>query len=110
MGKEKMQNTSVDDTSIMAMDFTSIEEMDPSLADGFHIIYSREVHYARRNFSFLSFLFLLCINLLFFFVTQVPIEVRTQVGDEDPEQGTLESIHVKMLALGSYMSNTIVFY
>ena len=46
----------------------------------------------------------------FFFVTQVPIEVRTQVGDEDPEQGTLESIHVKMLALGSYMSNTIVFY
>lgn len=67
-----MQNTSVDDTSIMAMDFTSIEEMDPSLADGFHIIYSREV----------------------------PIEVRTQVGDEDPEQGTLESIHVKMLALG----------
>lgn len=72
-------NTSLDESlSLAAVDFSSIEEMDPSLADGFHIIYSREV----------------------------PIEVRTQVGTEDPEQGTLEAIHVKMLALGQDNDST----
>ena len=66
--EKEMQNTSVDETSIMAMDFTSIEEMDPSLAYGFHIIYSREVGqsvffplFVPCNVSFTSFLLQSCL-------------------------------------------------
>jgi len=54
-------------------DFSAIEEMDPSLADGYHIIYDREV----------------------------PFEVRNQFENETVRQGTLENIKVKILMLGS---------
>jgi len=53
-------------------DFAAIEEMDPSLGDGHHIIYDREV----------------------------PFEVRTSMGDEEVRQGSLETIKVKLLILG----------
>lgn len=58
--------------AIQNIDFSSIEEMDPSLADGYHTVYDREV----------------------------PLEIRNQQGNEEVKQGTLESIKVKMLLLG----------
>eukprot|EP01039_Chlorochromonas_danica_P002976 gene2976-3244_t len=54
------------------MDYGGIDELDPSLANGFRVIYDREV----------------------------PVEVRTQQGDERAKQGTLELIKVKILLLG----------
>lgn len=52
---------------------STLDEMDPSLADGFHIIYDREV----------------------------PMEIRHHyTGDESISTGTLEAIKVKMLILG----------
>ena len=51
---------------------SSLEELDPSVADGYRVIYDREV----------------------------PVECRTRSGSEDARQGVLESIKVKMLMLG----------
>ena len=51
-----------------------MEELDPSLSDGYRIIYDREV----------------------------PVECRTRSGaDGEARQGVLESLKVKMLMLGS---------
>jgi|UniRef100_A0A7S4GG13 hypothetical protein len=55
------------------MDFKSIEEMDPSLADGHRVMYDREV----------------------------PFELRTQESSQKPHDvGTLEAVKVKVLCLG----------
>lgn len=53
-------------------DFTDIDELDPSVADGYRIIYDREV----------------------------PVEVRNQTSDGNADNGTMEAIKVKMLMLG----------
>merc|ERR1719436_1245076 len=54
-------------------DFTAIEEMDPSLAEGHHVVYDREC----------------------------PFELRVQDADSGPQEvGTLEAIRCKILALG----------
>jgi hypothetical protein len=54
-------------------DFTTIEEMDPSLAEGHRVVYDREC----------------------------PFELRVQDVDTGPQEvGTLESIRCKILALG----------
>lgn len=56
-----------------SLDFSAIEEMDPSLADGHHILYDREV----------------------------PFELRIQDPSAGPQEvGTLESIRVKVMLLG----------
>eukprot|EP00904_Undaria_pinnatifida_P006602 jgi/Undpi1/3071/HiC_scaffold_15.g06447.m1 len=58
---------------LQTFDFGSIEEMDPSVADGFRVIYDREV----------------------------PFELRVQESADGPQQvGTLEAIKVKVLLLG----------
>mmetsp|Transcript_24105 Transcript_24105/g.44073 ORF Transcript_24105/g.44073 Transcript_24105/m.44073 type:complete len:236 (-) Transcript_24105:88-795(-) len=58
---------------MQTLDFTSIEEMDPSIEDGHRIIYDREV----------------------------PFELRVQDSADGPQQvGTLEAIKVKILILG----------
>merc|ERR1719183_3367992 len=55
------------------LDFSGIEEMDPSIADGSHVIYDREV----------------------------PFELRVQESEDKPQAvGTLEAIKVKLLLLG----------
>lgn len=54
-------------------DFTDIDELDPSVADGYRIIYDREV----------------------------PVEVRNQTSDGNADNGTMEAIKVKMLMLGT---------
>ncbi|CAE7631357.1 SASS6 [Symbiodinium microadriaticum] len=55
-------------------DGNPIDELDPSLVDGFHVIYDREV----------------------------PMEIRHHyAGDESISTGTLEAIKVKVLLLGS---------
>merc|ERR1719369_1634648 len=54
-------------------DFTAIEEMDPSLAEGHRVVYDREV----------------------------PFELRVQDADIGPQEvGTLEAIRCKILVLG----------
>lgn len=55
-----------------SFDFTSLDELDPSLSNGFRILYEREV----------------------------PLEVRNQNGD-GRQGGTLELIKVKILTVGS---------
>uniref|UniRef100_A0A7S2UUP1 Spindle assembly abnormal protein 6 N-terminal domain-containing protein n=1 Tax=Fibrocapsa japonica TaxID=94617 RepID=A0A7S2UUP1_9STRA len=58
---------------MQTLDFSAIEEMDPSVVDGHRVIYDREV----------------------------PFEVRLQDSAEAPQQvGTLEAIKVKVLLLG----------
>ncbi|CAB1110475.1 unnamed protein product [Ectocarpus sp. CCAP 1310/34] len=60
-------------TELQTCDFGAIEEMDPSIADGFRVIYDREV----------------------------PFELRVQESADGPQQvGTLEAIKVKVLMLG----------
>ncbi len=61
------------DVSILnTFDFAAIEEMDPSLADGYKVIYDREV----------------------------PFELRIQDANTGPQEvGTLEAIKVKLLVL-----------
>jgi len=57
-----------------AIDFNPMDEIDPSLGDGFHVIYDREV----------------------------PMEIRHHyAGDDSISTGTLEAIKVKMLVLGN---------
>lgn len=65
---------SQEDASLLnSFDFSAIEEMDPSLADGHRVIYDREV----------------------------PFELRIQDPSSGPQEvGTLESIRVKVLSLG----------
>ena len=62
------------ETSLLnSFDFSAIEEMDPSLADGHRLLYDREV----------------------------PFELRIQDPSSGPQEvGTLESIRVKVLLLG----------
>merc|ERR1719345_565677 len=56
-----------------AFDFTAIEEMDPSLAEGHRVVYDREC----------------------------PFELRVQDVEAGPQEvGTLEAIRCKILALG----------
>mmetsp|Transcript_18741 Transcript_18741/g.30381 ORF Transcript_18741/g.30381 Transcript_18741/m.30381 type:complete len:240 (-) Transcript_18741:32-751(-) len=56
-----------------AFDFTAIEEMDPSLAEGHRVVYDREC----------------------------PFELRVQDVDTGPQEvGTLEAVRCKILALG----------
>lgn len=55
------------------IDFTHLEDLDPSISDGYRTIYDREV----------------------------PVECRTRSGTEEARQGVLESIKVKMLMLGA---------
>eukprot|EP00747_Dinoflagellata_sp_TGD_P167990 gnl/TRDRNA2_/TRDRNA2_193421_c0_seq1.p1 gnl/TRDRNA2_/TRDRNA2_193421_c0~~gnl/TRDRNA2_/TRDRNA2_193421_c0_seq1.p1 ORF type:complete len:253 (-),score=65.82 gnl/TRDRNA2_/TRDRNA2_193421_c0_seq1:59-817(-) len=56
-----------------AFDFTAIEEMDPSLAEGHRVVYDREC----------------------------PFELRVQDAETGPQEvGTLEAIRCKILALG----------
>ena len=56
-----------------SMDFRTIEQMDPSVSDGFAVIYDREV----------------------------PFELRLQESNDGPQEvGTLEAIKVKILILG----------
>jgi len=62
------------------LDFTSIDEMDPSMMNGFRTIYDREV----------------------------PFEVRTKSGEERTKQGTLESIKIKILVAGTDDNPTVV--
>lgn len=63
-----------EDASLLnSFDFSAIEEMDPSLADGHRVLYDREV----------------------------PFELRIQDPSSGPQEvGTLESIRVKLLLLG----------
>jgi hypothetical protein len=63
-----------EETSLLnSIDFSAIEEMDPSLADGHRILYDREV----------------------------PFELRIQDPSAGPQEvGTLESIRVKVMLLG----------
>merc|ERR1719345_108115 len=56
-----------------AFDFTAIEEMDPSLAEGHRVVYDREC----------------------------PFELRVQDAETGPQEvGTLEAVRCKILALG----------
>ena len=59
-------------------------------------MYDREVF---KHFLFICHSFFKCI-FSSLHLSQVPIEVRTQVSGEDPQHGTLEAIKVKMLSLG----------
>ena len=68
-----------DDT---VLDFSALEELDPSIADGYHIIYDREV----------------------------PVEVRTEGPDGVPsDSGTMEAIKVKIIVFGEdrYVTNPV---
>lgn len=61
------------DSLIQSFDFSAIEEMDPSLGEGHHVAYDREV----------------------------PFELRIQESGTGPQEvGTLEAIKVKVLILG----------
>ncbi len=61
-------------------DLTKLEEMDPSLADGFQVVYDREI----------------------------PLELRLQDISEEPQEvGTLESIRTKILAKTSAQDEEI---
>lgn len=66
--------------SELMFDFSAIEELDPSLADGCTAIYDREVS----------------------------MEIRNQTGAEEVRQGTMESIKVKMLLLGNEESPSAI--
>eukprot|EP00668_Euglena_longa_P001071 GGOE01001279.1.p1 GENE.GGOE01001279.1~~GGOE01001279.1.p1 ORF type:complete len:234 (+),score=51.81 GGOE01001279.1:96-797(+) len=69
-GEFNLQNAQ---SAMMPLDFKPIDEMDPSLADGYRIIYDREV----------------------------PFELRTQESSQRPHDvGTVEGIKVKVLCLG----------
>merc|ERR1719428_1672798 len=75
---------SVDERSVQsnasfleAFDFTAIEEMDPSLAEGHRVVYDREC----------------------------PFELRVQDTETGPQEvGTLEAVRCKILALGDEQS------
>jgi len=60
-----------------AFDFSSIEEMDPSLAEGHRVVYDREV----------------------------PVELRVQDSETGPQEvGTLEGLKCKILSHGGETS------
>ncbi|OMJ82989.1 hypothetical protein SteCoe_16202 [Stentor coeruleus] len=62
-----------EDSAMNSFDFSAIEEMDPSLSEGHHVIYDREV----------------------------PYELRIQESGSGPQEvGTLEAVKVKLLILG----------
>ena len=61
------------DSALNSFDFSAIEEMDPSLGEGHHVIYDREV----------------------------PFELRIQDSSSGPQEvGTLEAVKTKLLVLG----------
>eukprot|EP00434_Breviolum_minutum_P006221 symbB.v1.2.005486.t1/scaffold320.1/size229511/5 len=64
-----------DESGLEGFDFT-LEEMDPSLQEGHHVAYDREV----------------------------PFELRVQDADARPQEGTLEAIRCKILALGDELN------
>mmetsp|Transcript_6620 Transcript_6620/g.16906 ORF Transcript_6620/g.16906 Transcript_6620/m.16906 type:complete len:246 (+) Transcript_6620:198-935(+) len=67
----------VDSSLAQSLDFATLDELDPSLADGFHVYYEREV----------------------------PFELRSSEGSDLPsEVGALEAIRVKVLMLGDQHS------
>jgi cold shock CspA family protein len=62
-----------EDSVLNSFDFSAIEEMDPSLSEGHHVIYDREV----------------------------PFELRIQDSGSGPQEvGTLEAVKIKLLVLG----------
>jgi hypothetical protein len=68
-----MQDERVEQSIMNSFDFSAIEEMDPSLADGHRIVYDREV----------------------------PFELRIQDAGTGPQEvGTLEAIKIKVMVLG----------
>ncbi|OMJ90010.1 hypothetical protein SteCoe_7687 [Stentor coeruleus] len=70
-----MQDERLDrvDSILNSFDFSAIEDMDPSLSEGHHVSYDREV----------------------------PLELRIQDSNSGPQEvGTLESIKTKLLVLG----------
>mmetsp|Transcript_55458 Transcript_55458/g.159473 ORF Transcript_55458/g.159473 Transcript_55458/m.159473 type:complete len:247 (-) Transcript_55458:74-814(-) len=72
-GLDEQRSLQSSATFLDAFDFTAIEEMDPSLAEGHRVVYDREV----------------------------PFELRVQDADIGPQEvGTLEAIRCKILALG----------
>lgn len=71
--RDDMEARSVSGQSLLdSFDFTAIEEMDPSLAEGHRVVYDREC----------------------------PFELRVQDESGPQEVGTLEAIKCKMLVLG----------
>mmetsp|Transcript_14877 Transcript_14877/g.41822 ORF Transcript_14877/g.41822 Transcript_14877/m.41822 type:complete len:243 (-) Transcript_14877:245-973(-) len=70
---QPISRDAIDNTLAGNLDFATLDELDPSLADGFHIYYEREV----------------------------PFELRASEGSDLPsEVGALEAIRVKVLLLG----------
>eukprot|EP00347_Sterkiella_histriomuscorum_P017734 403348200 len=71
--KENDMNNMSQHSVLNAFDFTAIDEMDPSLAEGHSVLYDREA----------------------------PFELRIQDPNNGPQEvGTLEAIRVKILVLG----------
>lgn len=70
-----------DDLMSAALDYPALEELDPSLVDGFQILYERDV----------------------------PFELRSTTGFDSPtEVGALEAIRVKLLQKGENNQPTVV--
>ena len=67
-----MANAQVDDGGINVFDFSLIDDLDPSLADGYRVLYDREV----------------------------PLEIRHQHSNEYVRGGTMETLKIKLLILG----------
>lgn len=68
-----MSNIQLEDGAVNVFDFSSLEELDPSLTDGYRVLYDREV----------------------------PLEIRHQNSDQVTRQGSVETLKVKLLILGS---------
>lgn len=80
-----------------SLDFSAINDLDPSTLDGLKIIYDREVVLRIRKFI------LTCLRANLCFLDQVPVEIRQHSGqnrDLTP-RGTLESIKCRLLILGN---------
>lgn len=68
----KMSNQCVEEGGVNIFDFSLIEEMDPSLSDGYRVLYDREV----------------------------PLEICHQHNNESIRNGTVETLKIKLLILG----------
>eukprot|EP01027_Heterolobosea_sp_BB2_P002876 GEZU01004317.1.p1 GENE.GEZU01004317.1~~GEZU01004317.1.p1 ORF type:complete len:107 (-),score=4.39 GEZU01004317.1:27-347(-) len=64
-------NHSGSSSLLSTLDFRSLEEMDPSIADGHRLVFDKEV----------------------------PLELRTQDSSNNHNEGTLEAIRVKILVM-----------
>ena len=67
-----MAYAQLDDGGITVFDFSTIDELDPSLCDGYRVLYDREV----------------------------PLEIRHHHSNDDIRGGTLETLKIKLLILG----------